>query len=96
MVEQAKPERSDPNPSAGSGGEEKVTTTVAQQTAQSDTGYEDEPEIKVSEEALRGPQTPAPRPEYQFEKEMDGKVTQSQGSTGKSAYMGLDWGRGLS
>ncbi|RJE20969.1 hypothetical protein PHISCL_06705 [Aspergillus sclerotialis] len=77
MVEQAKPERSDPNPSTGSG-EEKATTTVAQ----ADTGYEEEPEIKVSEEALKGPKTPAPRPEYQFEKEMDGKVTESQGTAG--------------
>lgn len=65
MVEQAKPERSDPNPGAVSGAEEKISN--------SPYGYEEEPEIKVSEEALRGPQNPAPRPEYDFEKQIDGK-----------------------
>lgn len=86
MVEQAKPERSDPNPSTRSGGEEKVTTTVAQ----ADAGYEEDPEIKVSEEALKGPKTPAPRPEYQFEKEMDGKITESQGTAGKPVCIKLN------
>lgn len=76
MVEQAKPERSDPNPSAVSGGEEKVSSAEA---------FEDEPEMKVSEEALRGPKTPAPRAEYEFEKEMDGKGGGNQASAGESS-----------
>lgn len=47
-------------PSPGSSGEEDYETDA--------TGGG-----KVSQEALRGPRSPPPRPEYDFEKEMDGK-----------------------
>lgn len=74
MVEQAKPTRSDPSPGGSEPERDEYKVAAAATSQAGDEDYETEPEVKVSEEALKGPKNPPARPEYDFEKEMDGKV----------------------
>lgn len=83
MVEEAQPTRSDPSPGSASGGSaDRDAAKVASAAKSSSSGeqdYEAEPDQKVSEEALKGPQGPPP-PEYEFEKQGDGRGETQTGS----------------
>lgn len=94
MVEESKPTRSDPSPGPGSGGptdREEAKVVTAAQSSSGDEDYEAEPEVKVSEEALRGPKGPAPVPEYEFEKNIDanGEIKASEFCPRVSWALGL-------
>ncbi|KAJ5832586.1 hypothetical protein N7474_000897 [Penicillium riverlandense] len=83
---------------AGGGGgssstNEKQPTDGGEQRSTEKSGAEsshplsamDDPNLKVSEEALKGPQGPAPHSASEFEKEMDGKAPSDTGIASKTS-----------
>lgn len=57
----------------GGGGADKVECPSPGSSGEEDYEPDATGSGNVSQEALRGPRSPPPRPEYDFEKEMDGK-----------------------
>ncbi|KAJ5101846.1 hypothetical protein NUU61_004068 [Penicillium alfredii] len=60
--------------SSPAGSEQRSTDALNGANSEMSGSASDDGPVKVSEETLKGPQGPPPRPAYEFEKEMEGKA----------------------